>query len=205
MINCIKMYGLSKAEDGSLIVRDHRSKGEPIFFWTHNCHKKENDVWKWNIRRGSACDVQGLVLKIPGTLRDGTNVSTTLTSHHGLMSTTIRNAVNIVDPSLNVFKDVLQECMGIVDVSDHSQLLLSLQKYKDREQKIKYVVIIVTKELHKKKVSLKDTEERLEDDVHTAADANPEIMPVINQPHVINHRNHQATEKGTILAKGKSI
>ena len=65
MMNCIKMYGLSKAEDGSLIVRDHRSKGEPFFFWTHNCHKKENDVLKWNIRRGSACDVQGLVLKNP--------------------------------------------------------------------------------------------------------------------------------------------
>jgi len=31
MMNCIKIYGLSKAEDGSLIVRDHMSKGEPIF------------------------------------------------------------------------------------------------------------------------------------------------------------------------------
>ena len=30
MMNCIKLYGLSKAEDGSLIVRDHMSKGEPF-------------------------------------------------------------------------------------------------------------------------------------------------------------------------------
>ena len=32
MMNCIKMYGLSKAEDGPLIVRDHGSMGEPFFF-----------------------------------------------------------------------------------------------------------------------------------------------------------------------------
>jgi len=129
------MYGLSKAEDGSLIVRDHISKGEIFFFWTHNCHKKENDVWKWNIRRGSACDEQGLALKIPGTLRNGTNISTTLISHHGLVSTTIHFAVNIVDPSLNVFKDVLQECIGIADVSDHSQLLLALKNIKIANRK----------------------------------------------------------------------
>jgi hypothetical protein len=30
MMNCIKMYGLSKAEDGSLIVQDHKSTGEPF-------------------------------------------------------------------------------------------------------------------------------------------------------------------------------
>jgi len=32
MLNCLKMYGLSKAEDGSLIIRDHMSKGEQFFF-----------------------------------------------------------------------------------------------------------------------------------------------------------------------------
>ena len=33
MMNCINMYGLSiKAEGGSLIVRDHKNAGEPIFF-----------------------------------------------------------------------------------------------------------------------------------------------------------------------------
>jgi hypothetical protein len=31
MMYCIKMYELSKAEDGSLIIRDHSSKGEPFF------------------------------------------------------------------------------------------------------------------------------------------------------------------------------
>jgi len=185
MANCIKMYGLSKAEDGSLIVRDHMSTEEPLFFWRHNCHKIERDIWKWHIGRVRACDVQGLVLKIPGPLCDGINVSTKLTSHHGLVNTTLHDAVNIVDPSLNVFKDVLQEWMGIVDVSDHSQLLLALIKYKDREQKINHVVII-TKELHKKKVSLKDTGEKLANVVHATADANLEIMHVINQPHVIN-------------------
>jgi hypothetical protein len=87
MMNCIKMYGMSKAEDGSLIVRDRGSKGEPFFYWTHNCHKKENNLWKFNIGRGSACDVQGLVLKIPGALCDGNDVSTELTSHHGLVRT----------------------------------------------------------------------------------------------------------------------
>ena len=115
---------------------------------------------------------------------DGINISTKLTSHHGIVSTTILNAVNIVDPSLNVFKDVLQECMDIVDVSDHSQLLLALKKYKDRELKINHVVI-VTKELHEKQVSVKVAEERLVDVVHATADANPKIMHVINQPHVI--------------------
>ena len=61
-------------------------------------------------------------------LCDGINVSIKLTSHHGLVITTMHDAVNIFNPSLNVSKDVLQECMGIVDVSDHSQLLLALKK-----------------------------------------------------------------------------
>ncbi len=74
--------------------------------------------------------MQGLVLKIPGSLWDGINVSTKLISHHGLVTTTLHYAVNIVDPTLNVFKDVLQECTGIVDVSDHSQLLLALKNIK---------------------------------------------------------------------------
>jgi len=62
---------------------------------------------------------------MPEALCDGNNVSTKLTSHHGLVSTTIQDAINIVDPSFNVFKDVLQGCMGILDVSDDSQLLLA--------------------------------------------------------------------------------
>ena len=32
MMSCIKIYGLSKAEDGSLIVRNHKSNREPQFF-----------------------------------------------------------------------------------------------------------------------------------------------------------------------------
>ena len=31
MMNCIKIDGLSKAKDGSLIVRDHMSTEEPFF------------------------------------------------------------------------------------------------------------------------------------------------------------------------------
>jgi vacuolar-type H+-ATPase subunit I/STV1 len=71
--------------------------------------------------------------------------------------------------------------MGIVDVSDHTQLLEALKKYKDREQKINQVVI-VRKELKEKQVSVKETEKKLADVVHAAADANPAIRDVINQP-----------------------
>jgi len=110
------------------------------------------------------------------------------------VSTTIQDAVNIVDPSFNVFKDVLQECMGIVDVSDHSHLLLDIKKCKDREQKINHDGI-VSKELNKKQVSLKDTEKRLADVVHAAIDANLAIR------HVINQSNKPKARK--ILAKGK--
>jgi hypothetical protein len=135
MMNCIKMYGLSKAEDGSLLVRDHRSKGEPCIFWTHNCHTAAEHTWNWNIGRGSAFDVPGLVLKVPGALGDVNTVSTRSTSLQALASTKSQHAGNIVDPSVNVLRDVLQECMGIVDVSDHTQLLEALKNIKIANKK----------------------------------------------------------------------
>ncbi len=57
MMNCIKMYGLKKAEDSSLIVPDHGSKGKQLFFGKHDVNKKDNNMLKWNIGRGSGCDV----------------------------------------------------------------------------------------------------------------------------------------------------
>jgi len=118
------------------------------------------------------------------------------------VSTTIQDAVNIVDPSFNVFKDVLQECMGIVNVSDHSQLLLAFKIHKDREQKINHVVI-VTKELNVKQVSLKDTEKKLANVVHAAADAYRAIRHVINQPS--NPKKNNPSKKQRQIMKKKKL
>jgi hypothetical protein len=64
--------------------------------------------------------------------------------------------------------------------------------------------MIVTKELHEKQVSLKDTEERLAYVVHAATDVNHAIRHVINQPASINpnsKRNNPSKRQRQMMKK----
>ncbi len=54
--NCMKMYGLGITSRGYLIVRDHKSRKEPIFFWRHSPKGKGKDAEEWKVSTGSDGD-----------------------------------------------------------------------------------------------------------------------------------------------------
>jgi hypothetical protein len=63
----MKMYGLGLTSQGYLLVRDHRSRGEPFIFWRHNWKAKTTVEEEWKVVAGWAVDGVGLVFKKLGS------------------------------------------------------------------------------------------------------------------------------------------
>jgi hypothetical protein len=124
----MKMYGLGLTSRGYLIVRDHRSRGEPCFFWRHCLKGKGKEEEKWNVATGSDGDGIGWVLRLPRDLG--------LEDDVGINPDELGVVNNVDDASStsNLCKETLQTCLGIVGVDDCPKLIAAVKKYKDHEE-----------------------------------------------------------------------
>ena len=184
MFNCMKMYGLSKTSEGLLIVRDHRSIGEPTIFWTHNLKRGKRVVQKatWKVEDGTTKHEAGRVLKYPESMNAWNKQ--TENYEHGLV-----HPKALVDDSCNAFKDVLEECMRIVGVDEHHELVVAIKKYKEQEEKINNVVA-VRNQLHESKQGLKETQHRFRDALHEATEAHP-ALGIIQDEGTLSQRQRK--------------
>jgi hypothetical protein len=128
-MNCIKMFGLGITKENYLFVRDHRSRGCPHVFWRHNYKCKSAEVVHWEVGTGDEIDVTGRVLKklIPLRYNEDDDESS---SPHGL----------VLQPPFNAYKEMLQKCLVVAGVNDHSSLIALLNKYKDQESRLNEIV-----------------------------------------------------------------
>jgi hypothetical protein len=127
-LNCMKMYGLGTTSRGYFIVRDHRSRGEPIFFWRHSLTGNGKEAETWKESTDSDGDGIGWVLKIPGDLDLENDVGTN-PDEIGVLQ-----PVDGASPTSHLWKEALQTCFRIVGVVNSAQLIAALRKYKDDEE-----------------------------------------------------------------------
>jgi hypothetical protein len=193
----MKMYGLNKTSEGLLIVRDHRSIGEPTIFWTHNLKRDKRVVQKatWKVEDGTTKHEAGRVLKYPGSLNAWNKQTENF--EHGLV-----HPKALVDDSCNAFKDVLEECMRIVGVDEHSELVVAIKKYKENEEKINNVVA-VRNQLHERKQGVKETQHELREAVHEVTGAIP-ALSAIQDESTLNRRQRKRRQDKARRAAAKS-
>ena len=68
MMNYMKMYGLGITPESYLFVRDHRSIGQPLIFWTHDLKRESKQEVLWKVTTSKDGGGVERVLKKPGSL-----------------------------------------------------------------------------------------------------------------------------------------
>jgi hypothetical protein len=144
MMNCMKMFGLGITKDNYLYVRDRRSRGCPHMFWRHECKSGESEV-HWKVGTADDIDVAERVLKISILLDDEDYDESS--SPHCL----------VLHPPSSAYKEMLQECLVVAGVEDHSSLIAALNNYKDQEARLDEVVN-AHEELKQQKIKVKEME-----------------------------------------------
>jgi hypothetical protein len=124
-----------------MVVRDHTSKGVPTLFWEYNLRKKEYEEVEWKVANDCEENEFGRVLKTPIGLGD----HDTSGVHSYTLTPPVQGDVSPDVTSYTNLKASLQECMDVAGVEDASQLLSSLIKCRDDQDKIKNVVILSEK------------------------------------------------------------
>jgi hypothetical protein len=109
-------------------VRDHRSRGEPIFFWRHSLTGNGKEAETWKESTDSDGDGNGWVLRIPGNL-DLENDVERNPDEIGVLQ-----PVDGASSTSNLWKEAMQTCFRIVGVVTSAQLIEALRKYKDDEE-----------------------------------------------------------------------
>jgi len=114
MMNCIKMYEVSWATLGVMVVRDHTSKGVPTMFWKHNLRNEEYEEGEWKVANGSEENEFERVLKTPSALSDHDASSV----HSYILTPSLYGNVSLDVAAYTKVKAFLQKCMGVAGVED---------------------------------------------------------------------------------------
>jgi hypothetical protein len=102
---------------------------------------------RWKVGTGDDDDVARRVLKKPIPLGYDEDYDES-SSPHAL----------ILQPPLNAYKKMLQECLVVAGVKDHSSLIAALIKYKDLETRLD-VVVRAHEKLKQQKLKVKETKQ----------------------------------------------
>ncbi len=144
---------------------------------------------------GTTKHEDGRVLKYPGSL----NAWNKQTENYkrGLV-----HPKALVDDSCNVFKDVLEECMRIVGVDEHSELVVAIKKFKEHEEKINNVVT-VRNQLNERKHVWKETQHQFRDAMHAATGAML-ALAIIQDESTLSQRQRKRRRHKARKAAAKS-
>ena len=180
MMNCMKMFGLGITRENCLFVRDHRSRGCPQIFWMYNKCKSVEDV-HWEVGTSDDVNVAGRVLKKPNPLGDNDGDGESSSPH------------SLALHPFNPYKQMLQECLVVAGVDDHSSLIIALKKYKNQDLRLEEVAY-ADEELTEHQLKEKELKEKKKQAMEGLISTNPRFGCVRNK-HKDNKRQRWKKKK----------